>query len=74
MAFGKVRLSQTRAVIPYAGHEKVGYPCKQISIYIYIYIYIYLPLLLFIYWKQTIQYSVRANRTKTIHLNCFKTE
>jgi len=36
----KVRLSQTRVVITYAGHKKVGYPCKHISIYIYIYVYV----------------------------------
>jgi len=37
-AHEKVRLSQTREVIPYAGHKKVGYPCKHISIYIYMYV------------------------------------
>jgi len=26
------------------------------------------------YWKQAIQYSIGVNRTKAIHLNCFKSE
>jgi len=40
----KVRLSQTRAVIPYAGHKKVGYPCKHTHTHTHIYIYIYISL------------------------------
>jgi len=36
------------------------------STYIYRYHYSYL--------KQAIQYIVGANRAKTIHVNCFKTE
>ena len=37
----KVRLSQMRAVIPYAGHKKVGYPCKHTHTHIYIYLYFF---------------------------------
>jgi len=35
---------------------------------------IYISRYNYLYWKQAIQYSVGANRTKTIDLNCFKTE